>query len=95
MSEAAGAVIVVNFPMPAGARFDWHTHEDHQIAWAPHGVLIVVTEQGRFLLPPTRALWIPVGVRHETAPPTTPLCVPCTCDLDDAGSAGRSPPRCA
>lgn len=52
--------------MPAGARFDWHTHTDHQLAWAPHGVLTVVTEAASFILPPQRALWIPVGLPHET-----------------------------
>lgn len=52
--------------MPAGSRFDWHAHEDHQLAWTPSGVLAVVTETSTFVLPPTRGLWIPVGVRHET-----------------------------
>jgi len=28
------AVFVADFPMPPGTRFDWHTHEDHQLAWA-------------------------------------------------------------
>lgn len=60
------AVIAVKFPMPAGYRFAWHTHEDHQLAWAPHGVLAVVTETSTYVLPPTRGLWIPVGLRHET-----------------------------
>ncbi len=38
---------------------------DHQLAWAPRGVLTAVTEQASFILPPTRALWIPAGIRHE------------------------------
>ena len=29
--------------MPAGTRFDWHTHEEHQLAWAASGVLTVLT----------------------------------------------------
>jgi uncharacterized RmlC-like cupin family protein len=58
------AVVVVNFP--AGARFDWHTHDDHQLAWTPSGVLTVATEKEHFILPPSRALWIPAGTRHET-----------------------------
>ena len=56
--------------MPPGTRFDWHTHEDHQLAWAASGVLTVVTEgaeEATWVLPPTRALWIPAGLRHETA----------------------------
>ncbi len=53
--------------MPAGTRFGWHTHEDHQLAWAPRGVLTVLTADATWVLPPTRALWIPAGLPHETA----------------------------
>ena len=60
------ALVVVSFPMPRGSVFDWHTHDDHQIAWAPSGVLMVRTDSTAWVLPPTRALWIPAGVRHET-----------------------------
>jgi AraC-like DNA-binding protein/quercetin dioxygenase-like cupin family protein len=62
----ATAVIVVTFPMPAGLVFDWHTHPDHQLAWAASGVLTVRTTSATWVLPPTRALWIPAGLRHET-----------------------------
>lgn len=64
--QAGAAVIVVNFPMTQGAQFDWHTHEDHQLAWALKGVLIVLTDAASYVLPPTRALWIPAALRHET-----------------------------
>lgn len=60
------AVIVATFPMPAGRIFDWHTHTDHQLAWAASGVLTVRTDASTWVLPPTRALWIPAGLRHET-----------------------------
>jgi len=53
--------------MPVGTRFEWHTHGDHQLAWSPEGVLVVLTEGGaRHVLPPSRALWIPAGTVHET-----------------------------
>lgn len=52
--------------MPAGHVFDWHTHPDHQLAWAANGVLTVRTSDATWVLPPTRALWIPAGLRHET-----------------------------
>jgi len=60
------ALVVVTFPMPRGSVFDWHTHDDHQLAWAPSGVLMVRTETTAWVLPPSRALWIPAGLRHET-----------------------------
>jgi AraC-like DNA-binding protein len=59
-------MIVCTFAMAAGTAFCWHTHDDHQLAWAPRGVLTVVTEPSTWVLPPTRALWIPAGLRHET-----------------------------
>ena len=52
--------------MSAGTVFDWHTHEDHQLAWAVSGVLTVLTADATWVLPPTRALWIPAGLPHET-----------------------------
>lgn len=52
--------------MPAGRKFDWHSHTEHQLAWSPEGVLVVRTEGGSYVLPPARALWIPAGTVHET-----------------------------
>ena len=57
---------VVTFPMSASTLFDWHTHEDHQLAWASAGVLTVRCEGATWVLPPTRGLWIPAGLPHET-----------------------------
>src|SRR5579863_6324879 len=53
------------FPMAPGDTFDWHTHDDDQLAWASRGVISVITDTATWLLPPSRALWIPAGVRHE------------------------------
>jgi AraC-like DNA-binding protein/quercetin dioxygenase-like cupin family protein len=64
--NSAAAVVVATFPMPVGTRFEWHTHDDHQLAWASHGVLTVITGDATWVLPPTRALWIPAGLPHET-----------------------------
>lgn len=60
------AVFVVTFPMQAGQVFNWHVHDDHQLAWAASGVLTVRASSRAWVLPPTRALWIPAGLRHET-----------------------------
>jgi AraC-like DNA-binding protein/quercetin dioxygenase-like cupin family protein len=57
---------VCTFQMSPGTVFDWHTHDDHQLAWASSGVLTVRSGSEAWVLPPTRALWIPAGVRHET-----------------------------
>lgn len=66
-SPGVGVGLAVRtFPMPAGTVFDWHTHDDHQLAWASSGVLTVRSGTSAWVLPPTRALWIPAGVPHET-----------------------------
>ena len=57
---------MATFPMPVGTRFEWHQHGEHQLAWSPEGVLVVRTRAGSYVLPPTRALWIPAGTLHET-----------------------------
>jgi AraC-like DNA-binding protein len=53
--------------MGRGTSFDWHTHELHQLAWAASGVLRVSTAKATWVLPPTRALWIPARVPHEVS----------------------------
>jgi hypothetical protein len=65
-NDRAAGLDVCTFRMPAGTVFDWHTHDDHQLACASNGVLTVRSGAEAWVLPPTRALWIPAGVRHET-----------------------------
>ena len=50
--------------LSGGVAFDWHTHPVHQLAWAHSGVLTVATGGDTWVLPPSRALWIPAGVPH-------------------------------
>src|SRR5271154_6571047 len=64
--DSVSGLDVCTFGMPAGTVFDWHVHDDHQLAWAASGVLTVRSGTEAWVLPPTRALWIPAGVRHET-----------------------------
>ncbi|WP_201295125.1 MULTISPECIES: helix-turn-helix transcriptional regulator [Nocardia] len=52
--------------LPAGHWFELHEHPQHQIAWAARGVLAVEVGDSRWVLPPTRALWIPAGIAHRT-----------------------------
>jgi AraC-like DNA-binding protein len=52
--------------MPSGTVFAKHVHPVHQLVWTDSGVLQVATDDGTWVLPPTRALWLPAGVRHET-----------------------------
>ncbi|WP_437813918.1 AraC family transcriptional regulator [Sorangium sp. So ce1078] len=61
-----GALAVGTFDMPFGHRFDWHRHPVHQLAWTERGVLAVSIGDRTWILPPTRALWIPAGALHAT-----------------------------
>ncbi|WNI20549.1 helix-turn-helix transcriptional regulator [Streptomyces sp. ITFR-16] len=61
-----GALVLIGtFPMPAGTRFHRHTHRTHQLAWASSGTLSVAVDARTWVLPTTRALWIPAGTPHE------------------------------
>lgn len=66
IGHAAGgpAVLVGTFPLLSGRRIERHRHDHHQLAWAADGVLTVDTEAGTWVLPRTRALWIPGRVWH-------------------------------
>ncbi|GIH11925.1 AraC family transcriptional regulator [Rugosimonospora africana] len=63
--KASAAILVKTRGLAPGNRIDRHTHGEHQLAWARSGVLSVAAEAGTWVLPPTRALWIPAGVPHE------------------------------
>jgi AraC-like DNA-binding protein/quercetin dioxygenase-like cupin family protein len=58
-------VVISTFPMLQGASYLRHRHPKHQLASASSGVLSVSTDQATWVLPPTRALWIPAQVPHE------------------------------
>lgn len=49
---------------PAGWRTDAHWHARSQLVYASAGIMTVETEQGLWVVPPQRAVWIPSGVRH-------------------------------
>lgn len=54
------------FDLPAGTWFPWHEHPAHQLVWSARGVVAVKAGDAGWVLPPTRALWMPAGVRHRT-----------------------------
>jgi len=48
-----------------GAHQPLHLHRESQLLYAVSGVMRVVTAQGAWVIPPTRAVWIPPEVGHE------------------------------
>lgn len=57
---------VGRWPLDPGFWFPEHEHEGHQLNWASRGVLGVAAGPRYWVLPPTRALWIPARTRHRT-----------------------------
>ncbi|MEV6347405.1 helix-turn-helix transcriptional regulator [Actinoplanes sp. NPDC051851] len=45
-------------------RIDWHDHTTHQLVHPLRGVLQVTTGRGTWVVPPTRAVWLPANVPH-------------------------------
>ncbi|RSM42059.1 AraC family transcriptional regulator [Amycolatopsis balhimycina DSM 5908] len=52
--------------LPAGTWFPWHEHPLHQLVWSARGVVAVKAGDAGWVLPPTRALWLPAGLQHRT-----------------------------
>jgi AraC-like DNA-binding protein len=61
-----GAIVVGTFPLSSGQWIPAHSHPQHQLAWTRRGVLGVAVDDTYWVLPPTRALWVPAGVVHRT-----------------------------
>jgi AraC-like DNA-binding protein len=61
-----GAIVVGHFPLRSGQWVVPHSHPQHQLAWTRRGVLGVAVDDAYWVLPPTRALWLPAGVVHRT-----------------------------
>ncbi|MFI7131057.1 AraC family transcriptional regulator [Nonomuraea sp. NPDC050153] len=61
-----GVIVVGHFPLASGQWISPHSHTHHQLAWTRRGVLSVAVADTYWVLPPTRALWLPAGVVHRT-----------------------------
>ncbi|MEJ8853393.1 helix-turn-helix transcriptional regulator [Variovorax robiniae] len=50
---------------PPGHVIGWHAHAKEQLVYAAHGVIMVSAQGGQWIVPSTRAIWMPAGVRHS------------------------------
>jgi len=50
---------------PAGWAIEPHAHSKHQLIYAVRGVMVVQADAGRWVVPPTRAIWMHAGMTHE------------------------------
>lgn len=77
---------------PAGHHIAPHSHERAQLVYAIRGVMRVTTEQGTWVVPPQRALWIPPGQRHEIRMGAAPVAMRTLYVAPETAAA--LPPRC-
>ncbi|OLL30699.1 AraC family transcriptional regulator [Burkholderia sp. SRS-W-2-2016] len=63
--NATHPIRVRSRPMPAGSHIARHTHAWAQVAYASRGVLRVATVGTTWMVPPSRAIWLPPHVTHE------------------------------
>lgn len=66
VTVTSSAIELERFEMLQGEAFEPHAHDEHQLAWASAGVLMVEVGGRCWVLPPNLALWIPGGARHTT-----------------------------
>ncbi|WP_313704266.1 helix-turn-helix transcriptional regulator [Massilia sp.] len=58
-------LVAMENTLPAGTVTGWHSHPRGQLLYAIKGVMIVHSEAGSWVVPPSRALWIVAGLRHN------------------------------
>jgi AraC-like DNA-binding protein len=63
--DIARSVVVTANDYASGLTFPGHAHRRGQFAFASRGTISVSTPQGRWLVPPQRACWVPAGIVHE------------------------------
>ncbi|MBO4224914.1 helix-turn-helix domain-containing protein [Bradyrhizobium neotropicale] len=62
-TRRAMAAMDVNYP--DGASTGSHSHPKGQLLYAIEGVMIVRSAEGTWVVPPSRALWLPAGLEHD------------------------------
>jgi len=73
--EPGCTIVATWFPLHGGDGFSRHSHPQHQLAWAASGALTISTAANTWVLPPSRALFVPAGCEHATrAAPDARLC---------------------
>ena len=59
-------VLVKSAEHPPGEIIGFHDHPRSQLLYAAHGVMTVKTDRDIWVVPPSRAVWIPAGIPHQT-----------------------------
>ncbi|MGJ7505932.1 AraC family transcriptional regulator [Variovorax sp. GT1P44] len=65
IDEARSPITARATDYPVGWHIEPHAHAKHQLIHAVRGVMVVQAEAGRWVVPPTRAIWMRAGMTHE------------------------------
>ena len=58
-------IVAMAKEFPAGHIIAFHRHARSQLLYASSGVMTVTTDNGIWVVPPLRAIWIPAQIRHQ------------------------------
>jgi len=62
-------IAFLSIDLPVGIKEETHAHAFAQFTYAASGILFVGTEQGSYIVPPNRGVWIPEGLKHNVEIP--------------------------
>jgi AraC-like DNA-binding protein/quercetin dioxygenase-like cupin family protein len=65
LEQSTGQVVALASDYPDGHLVSPHRHSRSQLLYALSGVVTVATSEGRWMVPPEHALWIPAGLPHS------------------------------
>ena len=65
IAETSAPIFCRATDYPAGWHVEPHSHSQHQLLYAERGVMVVQAEIGRWVVPPTRGIWMRGGMTHE------------------------------
>ena len=65
LEQTPGQVIAMASDYPSGYLVPTHQHGRSQLLYPLSGVVTVATSEGRWMVPPEHALWIPARVPHS------------------------------
>ncbi|WP_255424010.1 helix-turn-helix transcriptional regulator [Xanthomonas sp. SI] len=65
IDDAPADVVCKATDYPSETAIAPHKHARHQLVYALHGLMVVRSGQGHWVVPSTRALWMPAGTVHS------------------------------
>lgn len=65
LEQASEHIVALPCEYPDGYRVPEHVHDRAQLLHALHGVVLIKTKFGRWIVPPDHAMWVPAGIVHS------------------------------